>query len=119
MKEALVKALSAKGVRAGGLQTLKIHGLNVVRQRVSAVDTGRAGWVNDGDNVWLVRVQFHASLKDARSGRVLWSGIGEAEDVHSPRKQDLGVVIIQKRSEDHTEQAIKVAAEGVARELAP
>jgi hypothetical protein len=106
---------------AGAQHFLMVRAISLDREKVRAVDTGRSGVVHDAWNVWRARLRFTAEVLDASSGTVVWSGMGEAEDVKSPRRDlDLGLVVLQKGVADldtYLPEMCQVAATGLVRQL--
>jgi hypothetical protein len=108
--------------KAAGVQhVLMIRAISLDRERVRAVDTGRTGYVRNADSVWRARLRFTAEVFEASTGTVVWSGMGEAENVKSTRKDfDLGLVIIQQGVADldtYLPEMCQVAATGFVRQL--
>jgi len=105
----------------GAQHFFMVRAISLDREKVRAVDTGRSGVVHDAWNVWRARLRFTAEVLDASSGTVVWSGMGEAEDVKSPRRDlHLGLVVLQQRVADldtYLPEMCRVAATGLVRQL--
>jgi hypothetical protein len=101
---------------------LLVRSISLNREKIRAVDSGRNGWVSDAKNVWRARLRCIAELIDTQTGRIAWRGVGEAENINSPRKDlDFGLVIQHQRNPDldhFVPEMIDIAAKGVARQIA-
>lgn len=111
-------ALAARGL-SGQRQVLEVRNLTVSRERIEVADIQRGwGMITNPNEIWRVRVRFDAVVKGARSGQVFWTGVGEAEDISSPRRTEIGFVTVKQKARDRSEDTIRGAAEGLAERLA-
>jgi hypothetical protein len=107
---------------SGARYFLLVRSISLNREKIRGVDSGRNGWVSDAKNVWRARLRCIAELIDTQTGKIAWRGVGEAENINSPRKDlDLGLVIHHQRNPDldhFVPEMIEIAANGLARQIA-
>lgn len=107
---------------SGARYFLLVRSISLNREKIRGVDSGRNGWVSDANNVWRARLRCIAELIDARSGKIAWRGVGEAENINSPRKDlDFGLVIHHQLNPDldhFVPEMIEIAANGLVRQIA-
>jgi hypothetical protein len=96
------------------LMVVKVH---LSREKMTAIDTGYSGWVNNASNVWRTDLRLFAQVIDVESGTVTWKGVGHAENVHSPKRIGNDGWITWNAKNPETDQyirpMIKVAVDGL------
>jgi hypothetical protein len=101
---------------------LLIRSIYLAREKIHAVDAGYSGTVSNANNVYRTDLKVSAELIDATLGRVVWKGVGHAENINSPRKDiDLGLIIFNQKNPEITEfigPMVQTASEGVAGQIA-
>ena len=100
---------------------LLIQSIHLARERIRAADSGYTGVVNDANNTWRTDLKLVATLIDTKSKQVEWKGLGYAEHIHSPKKdQDLFFVIFHDKNPEVSQyvgQMITTATQGLAAQL--
>jgi len=101
---------------------LMVQSTYLGREKIRAVETGYSGWVKDARNVWRTDLKILAEVIDSISGKVIWKGVGHAENISSIRRDiDFFFVIVHDRNPevDHfISEMIQVATGGMATEIA-
>ena len=100
---------------------VSIRSLNVDREKIRGVDTGYSGMVSDANNVLRTNFKFIGELIDLKQRKIIWQGIGYAENINSPRRDlDLFLIILNDRNpevEAFLGELVSVAAKGFVNEM--
>ncbi|OHD62350.1 MAG: hypothetical protein A2101_02455 [Spirochaetes bacterium GWF2_52_7] len=100
---------------------VSIRSVDVDREKIRGSDTGYAGMVSDTYNVYRTNLKFIGELIDLRQKKIVWQGIGYAENINSPsRDLDLFLVIYNSRNpeiEEFLGELVAVAAQGFVNEM--
>jgi hypothetical protein len=100
---------------------LLVPSVHLGRERIRAVDSGYSGWVNDTYNVWRTDLKILAEVLDTKERKVIWKGVGHAENINSPHRDiDLFLVIFHDKNpemQEYLQAMINQATKGIAENL--
>lgn len=100
---------------------VSIRSINVDREKIRGADSGYVGMVSDTYNVYRTNLKFIGELIDLKRRKIVWQGIGYAENINSPRRDlDLFLVIMNSRNpeiEEFLGELASVAAQGFVNEM--